>query len=195
MDLLRRDVGDDQKKLDDRVRVMRVSTVQSSTVLLEFVKAVLPTCVGAIIGLLLLRRLEQVKSEVVRRSDFNRRWAELFFDTSNTFMVSVERLLTLYCFLSGAPDPNDQLGLERQRQANDLLFILSENRFRIQRLVALARSKGPDTGAAANRVFETVAKLTQFRQGNVEEIRHQIDDFNYAARRAHAEMLSSRNVT
>lgn len=174
---------------------MRVSTVQSSTLLLEFVKVVLPTCVGAIIGLLLLRRLEQVKSEVVRHSDFNRRWAELFFDSSNTFMVSVERLLVLSYFLSDAQDPNDKLGLERQSQVNDLLPILFENRFRIRRLVALAPSKGPDAGAAANRVFEAVQKLMQSRQGNAEVISRLIDEFNYAARRAHAEMLSSRNVT
>jgi hypothetical protein len=147
------------------------------------------------IGLLLLRRLEQVKSEVVRYSDFNRRWAELFFDSSNTFMVSVERLLALYCLLSNAPDPNDQLGLERQRQANDLLPVLAENRFRIQRLVAFAPSKGPAAFAAANRVFESVAKLTQARQGNVEDLRGQIDEFNHAARKAHSEMLSSRNLT
>jgi hypothetical protein len=91
------------------------SIVQSSVTLLELAKILLPTGVGAIIGLLLLRRLEQVKGEVARQSDFNRKSAELFFDSSNTFLVS---------------------------SVNDLLPVLKENSFRIQRLVALAPSKG-----------------------------------------------------
>ncbi len=174
---------------------MRFSSVPSSSAVLEFAKVLVPTCVGAVIGLLLLRRLEQVKAEVVRHSDFNRRWAELFFDSSNTFMVSVERLLALYCLLTVAQDPNDQLGLGRQGQVNELLPVLAEHRFRILRLVVLAPPKGAEAGVAANRLFESVAKLTQARQGNVEELRCQINEFNFAARKAHAEMLSSRNLT
>jgi hypothetical protein len=74
---------------------------------LEFVKILLPSAVAAVIGFMLLRRLEEVKSEVARRSDFNRKWAELFFEASNTFMVSVERLLALVSVFATAPNPND----------------------------------------------------------------------------------------
>ncbi len=162
--------------------------------LLDLTKILLPTGVAAVIGLLLLRKLEHVKSEVARYSDFNRRWADLFFDSSNTFMVSVERLLALYELLSADPDPNGQSGSELQRQANDLLLVLVENRFRIQRLVALAPTMGPAAYSSASRVFEEVAKLTQTRQCNVEEFCGHIDEFNYAARKAHSEMLASQNL-
>ena len=168
--------------------------MQPSAAVLELAKILLPTGVAAMIGLLLLRKLEQVKSEVARHSDFNRRWADLFFDSSNTFMVSVERLLALYWLLGDAPDPNDQSGTELQRQANALLPILVENRFRIQRLVALAPSKGLAAYTAANRVFEEVAKVTQTRKANVEELRGHIDAFNHAARKAHSEMLASQSL-
>ena len=87
----------------------------------ELVKIVLPTSAAVILGWLLLRRLEEVKSEVARRSGYSQRWADLFFDAAHTFMVSVERLLSLYYFLSNAADPNDQQGMEWQRQANALL--------------------------------------------------------------------------
>src|SRR6185312_14871807 len=107
-------------------------------------------------------------------SDFNKRWAELFFDASNTFMVSVERLMTLFKFLSDAVDPNDEMGMERQRQVNDLLIVLVENHFRIQRLVVLAPSNGLAADTAARQIVESVANLTKTRMGNLENIRRQI---------------------
>ena len=174
---------------------MYLSIVQSSAALLEFAKILLPTGVGAIIALLLLRRLEQVKCEVARHSDFNRKWAELFFDSSNTFLVSSERFLALYYMLTVVAEPNNEWGIGLQRQVNDLLPVLKENSFRIQRLVALAPSQGPAAWAAANRLFESIAVLTKTRTANVEELRGQIDEFSHAARTAHSEMLASRSLT
>ena len=83
----------------------------------ELAKILLPTGIAAVFGWLLVKRLEGVKSEVARYSDFSQKWAELFFDASHTFMVLVERLITLYSFLTIAANPNDETGIERaQRQ-------------------------------------------------------------------------------
>ena len=51
------------------------SIVQSSALYLEFANVLLPTSVGAIVGWLLLRKLEDAKSEAARYSEFNRKWA------------------------------------------------------------------------------------------------------------------------
>jgi hypothetical protein len=160
----------------------------------ELVKILLPTGVAAVFGWLLLRRLEEVRSEVARYSDFSRKWAGLFFDASHTFMVSVERLMTLYHFLSDAADPNDQLGMERQRQANALLPALVEEYFRIQRLAVLAPSTGSAAERAATQIVESIEKLTKTRTGNLGDLRREIDAFNQAVREAHSEMLASRNL-
>lgn len=160
----------------------------------ELVKILLPTGVAAVFGWLLLRRLEEVKSEVARYSDFSRKWAELFFDASNAFMVSVERLMTIYRFLSDAADPNDQVGMDRQLQANALLPTLVEYYFRIQRLAVLAPSTGSTAEKAATQIVASIVKLTTARTGNLRDLRLEIDAFNYAVREAHAEMLASRNL-
>jgi hypothetical protein len=158
----------------------------------ELVKILLPTGVAAVLGGLLLRRLEQVKLEVARRSDFSRRWADLFFDASHTFMVSVERLMTFYHLISGAADQNDQQSTEWALQANALHPVLIENYFRIQRLAVLAPSGGSAAEAAATQVLESIEKLTKTRTGNLGDLRREIDAFNRAVRSAHAEMLASR---
>jgi hypothetical protein len=160
----------------------------------ELVKILLPSCVAGAIGWLLLRRLEEIKSEVVRYSDFSRKWAELFFDASNAFMITVERYMTIFHFLAHAADPNDQAGMAWQQQANALLPALVENHYRIQRLAALAPSKGSAGGKAAVQIVESVGRLTKTKMGNLDDIRREIDIFNNAVREAHSEMLASRRV-
>ncbi|MGO9230891.1 MAG: hypothetical protein ACLQKA_17005 [Bryobacteraceae bacterium] len=159
----------------------------------ELVKILLPTGVAAVFGWMLLRRLEEVESEVARRSDYSRRWADLFFDASHTYMVPLERLLTLYHFLAHAADPNKEQGTKWAVEANALLPVLFENSLRIQRLAVLAPSSGPAAEAAATKILESTETLTKTRSLNLGEIRRETDTFNQAVRVAHAEMLSRRS--
>lgn len=159
----------------------------------ELVKILLPTSVAAVVGLLLLRRLEQVKSEVARRSDYSRRWADLFFDASHAYMVALESLMTRYHFISHLADQNDEQGTQWGLEANALLPVHLENYYRIQRLAALAPLKGPAAEAAATKILENTEKATKTRKMHVGDLRSDIDAFNQAVREAHSEMLASRN--
>ncbi len=167
-----------------------------SCVLIKIVKillpSLLPTIVAAAFGYFLLRRLEEIKSEVARHSDFSRKWAELFFDASNAFMISVERIMALFSLLTISKNPNDEAGTEWAKQANSLYPALVENNFRIQRLVALAPSRGQAAAGAADRLYQRVVALTGTKTGNVAELRSDIDAFNRAAREAHSEMIASK---
>jgi hypothetical protein len=160
----------------------------------ELVKTLLPTGVAAVFGWLLLRRLEGAKSEVARYSDFSQRWAGLFFEASHTFMVSIERVMALFVFLTIAVDPNDEAGTEHARKINALMPELYENYFRITRLSSFAQSKGQAAVDAATQLRDSIFELTRTRTGNVNDLRREIDAFNQAVRIAHAEMLASRSV-
>src|ERR1700736_2717786 len=105
------------------------------SVMVDLLKILLPTCVAAIFGWVLLRRLEEVKSEAASYSDFSRKWAELFFDASSAFMVSVERLQTFCYLLTGSKNPMGKEGMEWSEQANAIVPVILENYFRIQRLI------------------------------------------------------------
>ena len=83
--------------------------------IIEVVKIVLE-CLIVGLGWVFVRRLEQIKSEVGRHSDFNQKWADLFFNASNTFMNSVERVMTYAAFITVAKDPNDTKGMEWQKR-------------------------------------------------------------------------------
>jgi hypothetical protein len=149
-------------------------------------------CSLVVLGWLFLRRLEQIKLEVARRSDFSQKWAALFFDASNAFMASVERLMTCLVFIVNTKDPNGLEGTEWQRNLNATLPVLVENHYRIQRLAALAPSMGPAAKRAAAALFESIQEFTVSKETNIEELRDKIDKFNFAVRDAHSEMIASR---
>jgi len=96
--------------------------------------ALLPTLVVALVGWLLLRRLEEIKSEVARYSDFNRKWADVFFDDCQRFMISVERVLALLSMLTVRANRNDDTGMKWQHEVNDLLVVVTEYRFRLKEI-------------------------------------------------------------
>jgi hypothetical protein len=159
--------------------------------IIEVVKIVLE-CLIVGLGWVFVRRLEQIKSEVARHSDFNQKWADLFFDASNAFMVSVERLMTCLVFIVNTKNPNDKQGMEWQLQLNATLSVFIENHYRIQRLAVFARKNGPAAVKAADDLFDRVSEFTATKKTNLDELRGKINIFNRAVREAHSEMIASR---
>lgn len=96
-----------------------------------------------VLGWVFLRRLEQIKSEVARRSGFNQKWGDLFFDAANSLMIPVEQIMTYAFLLISDKDEKSPKRLEWQEEMNKALDIFIENRYRIDRLAVLATSKGP----------------------------------------------------
>jgi hypothetical protein len=69
------------------------------SVVIDLIKSLLPSILLALFGLLLLRKLEEIKTNVARHSDFSQKWAALFFDAANAFMSSAEYILSRLIFL------------------------------------------------------------------------------------------------
>jgi hypothetical protein len=162
--------------------------------IIDLAKSLLPSVIVALIGMLLLRRLEGIKSEVSRRSDFNQKWADLFFDASNALMVSVEHIMTYAFLLVSDKNENSPKRIEWQQQMNEALNVLVENGYRIDRLSALAASKGPAAKKAADDLFESVKELFNTKRVNLGELRDKINTFNRTVREAHSEMIASRKI-
>jgi hypothetical protein len=160
--------------------------------MIDLTKSLLPSVLVALFGLLLLRKLEEIKSDVARRSDFNQKWAALFFDASNALMVSVEHIMTYAFLLICDKDEKSPKRLEWQEEMNNALDVLVENRYRIDRLSTLAASKGQDSQKAADELFDSVRVLFNSKRVDLGEIKSKITKFNHAVRAAHSEMIASR---
>ena len=149
--------------------------------------------VVAILGILLLRRIEGVKAAVATRSEFHKKWAEQFFGCCQEFLQSLEREMALLIVLAGSKSPNDQIGIELQREIGRLNHNILELKLRIARNVVFAPSTGGAVVKAANECYDLVAALLASKKGNPAEITGKMNEFNVASRKAHAEMLGVRD--
>ncbi len=145
--------------------------------------------VVAIIGIVLLRRIEGVKALVAKQSEFHKKWAEQFFECCQAFMQATERDLALLTVLARSKDPNDDIGTQLQEEVTRLHGTLCELELRIRRCVVFAPSTGGAVTQAAHACMSLTFELINSRQGNVDPIIVKMNEFNVSSRKAHAEML------
>lgn len=159
---------------------------------LEIVKIIIGAAtpvVVAILGVSLLRRIESVKSVVARQSEFQKKWADEFVNCCQSFMQALERDLALLTILSGLQDPNGSFGTELQQQITRLHPTLSELELRVRRSVVFAPVNGASVVHGASECIRLIGALIKAQAGSVDPIIARMNDFNVAARHAHAEML------
>ena len=151
--------------------------------------SVVTPIVVAIIGVLLLRRIEGVKALVASQSEFNKKWAEEFFDCCQRFMQTLERELALLTILTALKNPDGKFGTELQEEINRLNPTLSELELRIRRSVVFAQSAGGSVTRAAHECVTFTGELLERKEGNLDDIINEMNNFNIVSRRAHAEIL------
>jgi hypothetical protein len=159
--------------------------------IIELVKIVLE-CLIVGLGWVFVRRLEQIKSEVARHSDFSRKWADLFFDTANALMISVERIVTYASLITSDKDGRSPNSAEWGKQMSNAFEVFVENKYRISRLSALASTKGQASARAADELYDSVAELLRTKRADIAELLEKINTFNRSVREAHSEMIASR---
>jgi hypothetical protein len=148
--------------------------------------------VVAVLGLVMLRRIEGVKAVVAKQSDFQKKWAENFFETCQQFMQSIERYMALLNQLQTLSNPNGPVGTGYQNELNALNVSLPELELRIRRSVVFAPREGPQVSAAAGKSLAILFQMVKNMQGSFDALFTEMDLFNKAAKSAHAEMLGVR---
>ena len=81
------------------------------------------------------------------------------------------------------------LELELQKELSRLHPYISELELRIRRIVVFAPKNGGSITQAANGCLGLTGTLAKLGKGNFDGIIDKMNDFNIAARAAHAEML------
>ncbi|MBS1157994.1 MAG: hypothetical protein H6R15_413 [Proteobacteria bacterium] len=141
------------------------------------------------IGLLIVKRVEMRKAGVARSSDFKKRWADNFYDTSQEFMRSTERYMSILNQFQLITDPDGVHGTKLQEELSLLNVRLGELHLAIRRLSYFAPTKGLDAIKTATSVQDYLAELIRSRKGSFDKLISLQNAFNQAVREAHAEML------
>lgn len=155
----------------------------------KFVAGIATPIVVAIIGILLLRRVEGVKALVAKQSEFQKKWAEEFFASGQQFLRALERDFALLTVLFGLKDPQGKLGNELYDEVCRLNATLTELELRIRRCIVFAPCSGEAVTKSASDCFTLTAQLLATHQCDFDVIVNAMNEFNKASRKAHAEML------
>ncbi|HEY2329556.1 MAG TPA: hypothetical protein VGI63_07055, partial [Verrucomicrobiae bacterium] len=140
-------------------------------------------------GVKLVRGIESRKSQVNRSSEFIKKWADTFFDTSQKFMMSTERYMSILHQLQGMTDPNCSFGTKLQKELNSLNVELGELGLRINRLAFYAPTRGIEVVNTQRKVQEYLTEIVKTMQGSFDHLKTLQNNFNRAVREAHSEML------
>ena len=145
--------------------------------------------VVAVLGVLLLRRIEEVKAAVAKQSAFRTKWADEFFVTCQEFMAAIEEELAILTVFVRSKNADDSERTKTLKEIGRLNTKLSELELRIRRAVVFASENGQQVPSTAHDCVELVSALLSKGVGNVDRIIEKMNDFNIASRKAHAEML------
>lgn len=163
--------------------------------IIQAIGSVATPIVTVTLGILFLRRIEEVKSAVVKQSEFYEKWAGQFFDCGQRFLQTIERELALLAVISEAANHSDDHDKDISGVWRELYILhvsLIELELRIRRSVVFAPLSGRGVIAASHECTELVRTCVSERRGDADRIIGKVNDFNVAARRAHAEMLGLR---
>lgn len=150
--------------------------------------------VVAVLGILLLRRVEGIRAAVTQKSEFRRKWAEQFFDCCQEFLETLGRELALLTALSAdTQNKNTSNKAEVFEEIRRLGIRLAELELSIKRSIVFAPSRGLSVWKAVEQCMADRKKLSaELREGkraSVDPTIETMNAFNVASREAHREML------
>lgn len=140
-------------------------------------------------GVYFHRRLEGIRAEASRQSDFRTKWAEQFFNCCQDFLRANERNLALICRFPGLPDKNGSSAIELTKEVEQLHIQITELSVRIRRCLVFAPKTGQVAVVAAKECLDLVSNSLKAKHVNVDEIIESMNRFNKLSRDSHAEML------
>ncbi len=157
--------------------------------IIEIVSQVLVPVLLFFFGILFLKKVESIKTQIERQSYFTKKRSDLFLEVCQSFMGCVERIMALLSSLQQLEDPNDERGIRYQEECSDRFPQMAELELKIRRMTLLAPNTGGAVNDATSSIFNVLGDLVRNRRGNFDVLYGHIADFNKAAREAHNEMI------
>lgn len=168
---------------------------QDQTMIMEIIKIAIQaiTLIAVVVlGVILLRKIEGIKSEVAKSSEFTSKWAEEFWTTCQEFMRHTERYMAILNQLQFLSSPNNET-VKYHKELTELNAKLAELELRIRRVVAFSPKNAEKVTTPAKDILSMLSSALDTGKGNFDDLFGIVNTFNMAARDAHAEMMGIKN--
>ncbi len=140
-----------------------------------------------IIGILISKKLEKNKLEVLKEKEWQVKWAEMFLKQATDFNDNVTIVICSLFYLQNETDQNkiDEL-INKISVSNNRL---SEIDWNIQNYTQFSNTYGQKVISTQQKLMSSIRCFISTKKGNLEEVRKQQFYYNNAVRRAHSEIL------
>ena len=147
----------------------------------------------ALLGLILIRKVERAKAVVTRASEQKKKWADTFYDASQAFAQGCERFMSVVHHYSSNQSPDIKKKL--LNEIWDLTVLNGELAMRIERLAASAPATGSTTSGRAKTVQQCLEQvLAPGGSVNVDKAKKLLAELSEAMLATHRELLELQDA-
>lgn len=163
--------------------------------MIEYIKiavsALTPLTVLAV-GILINRRLEKNKIEILKEKEWQIHWADRFLKTAHELNANISLLIFSLFEKHNATDDTDFETINKK--IKKYFNLILENEWDLKNDVQFATKNRDEVLTNLQNILDGLRRITEDRQGNIEPIREHQFEFNKSVRNAHAEILNIKTV-
>jgi uncharacterized coiled-coil DUF342 family protein len=148
-----------------------------------------------IIGLVVSKKIEKNKLDVLKEKEWQVKWAEMFLKQATDFNDNITIVICSLFNLQSETDQNkiDQNKIdELKKKISASNTRLSEIDWNIQNYAQFSKNYGNEVISTQQQLMDSIRQLISNRQGSLEEVRKQQFNYNNAVRNAHSEILKMK---
>ncbi len=137
-------------------------------------------------GIFLLRKTEQIKSSIIRKSDFSVKWATEFFEVYRSFINDTEEVMNLLFHLQTADNERSAKIVDN---LSEVFISLSKSELHLSIILLSFPKIKSDIDFHTNNIIETLRKMIETKEGNFDELKKIVAKFSDSAREVHKRLL------
>ncbi len=141
-------------------------------------------------GLLISRKLEKNKLEVLKEKEWQVKWAELFFKLATDFNDCITNIITLLFLLQ--TEKNQQVSDEMIKKIKTSMNRTSEIDWNIRNYAQFSKNYQNEVVKTQQDLMDSIRQLIDEKKGDLEKVRKQQFKYNDAVRKAHSEILKMK---
>lgn len=158
----------------------------------RIVSSILTPIIVLIFGIIISRKVEDIKNQSSKKRDWQIQWSESFLKTFQEFSFTIEEILYSLFRLSelnkadkhGSPEETELV-----KYINKLTEDLQRREFGVRTQLCFAPQSQKDIELLINKLFQEIRTVFDAKKGNMDKIHNTVKELNKKAKLAHSEIL------
>ena len=141
-------------------------------------------------GLLISRKIEKNKLEVLKEKEWQVKWAELFFKQATDFNDGITNIITMLYLLQ--PEKDQKESDEMIKKMKTSMNRTSETCWNIRNYAQFSKNYQNEVIKTQQVLMDSIRNMISEKKGDLEKVRKQQFEYNDAVRKAHSEILKMK---